>query len=187
MTDVSQNLTHLDVDFNESTDLANLCLRLRGGLSFELQEHGKRPCYVVHDETSSSYYEIGIPEYAFLSVLDGNTTLQQAIEETSGRMGDEALTIRDAIRICHWLMQSGLASSTSGNSSNVAHLLEQVESQSTQKAVGHLNPLFIKLPLGNPQPLIKAVSPFLGWLGSQAFFVIWCGVLLLAIYRLILQ
>ena len=187
MTGPLQNSTDSNVDFNESTDLANLCLRLRGGLRFELQENGKKPCYVVHDETSSSYYEIGIPEYAFISVLDGNTTLQQAIEETSNRMGGEALTIRDAIRICHWLMQSGLASSADGSSSNVEHLLEQVESQSNQKVVGQLNPLFIKLPLGNPQPLIKAVSPFLGWLGSQAFFTIWCGVFLLAIYRLFLK
>jgi len=172
------------VDLNESADLANLCLRLRGGLSFELQEHSGQSCYVVHDETSSSFYEIGIPEYAFLSVLDGQTTLQQAIEESSSRLGNDALTVRDAIRICHWLVQSGLAKVADSSGSNAEHLLEQIDSQSKQKVLGQLNPLFIKLPLGNPEPLIKTLRPLLGWIASPFFFVVWCAVLVTAVYQL---
>ncbi len=172
--------THLD----ESTDLANLRLRLRGGLSFDLQEYGGKRCYVIHDETSSSYFQIGIPEYAFLSVLDGNTTLQAAVQETSHRLGHEALTIRDAVRIGHWLIESGLANSVDGSGSqtnSASVLLERRKSQQQQKSVAQLNPLFIKLPLGNPQALIRLLSCFFGWLCSGFFLGIWVAVVMYAI------
>ena len=174
-------------NINESTDLANLRLKLRGGLTFELQEHGQTRCYVIHDETSSNYFQIGIPEYAFLSVLDGNTNLQQAIEETAYRLGDEALTIREAVRVSHWLIESGLANAIDDAGTvlgNWEHLIEQSQNRSQQKIVSQLNPLFIRFPLGNPQRLIRSLTPAFGWIGSKSFFAIWLSVVAFAAFCL---
>ena len=175
---------------NESTDLANLQLKLRDGLGFELQEHGESRCYVVHDETSSNYYQIGIPEYAFLSVLDGKSNLQQAIEATADQLGNNALTIRDATRISHWLLESGLANAVdqSGNLlTNSGQLIEQVESRSRQKIVSQVNPMFIRLPLGSPHAFIKSIAPLLGWICSIPFLAIWIGVVAFASIRIFQQ
>ncbi len=177
-------------NYNESTDLANLRLKLRGGLGFELQEHGESRCYVVHDETSSNYYQIGIPEYAFLSVLDGKSSLQEAIEATAGQLGNNALTVRDAVRISHWLLESGLANAVdqSGNLlANSGQLIEQVESRSRQKIVSQVNPMFIRLPLGSPHALIKSIAPLLGWICSIPFLAIWIGVVAFASIRIFQQ
>jgi putative peptide zinc metalloprotease protein len=117
-------------------------------------------------------------------VLDGNTTLQAAVQETSHRLGHEALTIRDAVRIGHWLIESGLANSVDGSGSqtnSASVLLERRKSQQQQKSVAQLNPLFIKLPLGNPQALIRLLSCFFGWLCSGFFLGIWVAVVMYAI------
>lgn len=176
--------------YNESTDLANLRLKLRGGLEFELQEHGDTRCYVIQDQTSSNYFQIGLPEYAFLSVLDGRTSLQGAIEETSGRLGEQALTIRDAVRISHWLLQEGLANAVDETGvlfGNSEQLLEQTETQAQQQFVSQLNPLFLRLPLGSPQAFIKAISPLFGWVCSIPFLAIWIAVVAFAIARVMQQ
>ena len=56
---------------NEALELGNVRLRLRDGLRFELHEYAGEPCYVVKDNTSSSFYQVGLGEYAFISLLDG--------------------------------------------------------------------------------------------------------------------
>lgn len=175
---------------NESTDLANLRLKLRAGLDFELQEHGGAPCYVIFDETSSNYFQIGVPEYAFLSVLDGNTTLQQAIQETSTRLGDDALTIRDAVRIGHWLLESGLANAVDDSGSmlsNITRVLEKNSAQARQKITSQLNPLFMRLPLGSPQAFIQPLAAMFGWVCSIGFFAIWAAIVVFAMVRVFQQ
>jgi putative peptide zinc metalloprotease protein len=177
-------------NYNESTDLANLQLKLRAGLDFELREHGQTRCYVVHDETSSNYFQIGVPEYAFLSVLDGKTNLQEAIEATAHQLKDDALTIRDAVRISHWLLESGLANAVdqSGNVlTGSEHLIDQADSRSRQKVVSQSNPMFIRLPLGNPSAFIKFIAPLFGWICSIPFLAVWIGVVAFAIIRVFQQ
>lgn len=170
-------------NLNESIDLANLRLKLRGGLEFHLQEHGDTCCWVIHDETTSNYFQVGIPEYAFISVHDGNTTLQQAVQETARRLGEDALTIREAIRISHWLLESGLANAVNQHGaliSDAGELLDQTEQHARQQRVSKLNPLFIRLPLGCPQSLFNMIAPIAGWIASRAFFVVWMATVVYA-------
>ena len=175
---------------NETIDLANLRLRLRRGLNFELQEQGNIQCYVVHDETSSNYFQIGIPEYAFLSVFDGKTTLQQAVQETALRLGKDALSIRDAVRLAQWLIESGLANAVDESGTpltNALSLIEKIETQNEQKIVSQLNPLFIRLPLRNLHVLFDALTPIFCWMKSKTFFVIWSFVVAFAMARVFQQ
>ena len=173
---------------DESAELANLRLKLRSDLDFDFQEQGKDGCYVVLDETSSGYFQIGIPEYALLSMMDGGTTLQEAVQETSHRLGDEALTVRDAVRITHWALESGLASVVGDDGvviNNSNRWLEKDESIAKQSIVSRLNPLFIRVPLGNPAHLIAAVATPLGWLCSKSFLLVWLAVVGLAFFQLL--
>lgn len=173
----------MEQKFDESAELANLRLKLRAGLDFEYQEHGDESCYVLLDETSSGYFQIGIPEYAFMSLLEGTTTLQDALQETSHRLGDQALTMRDAVRIAHWSLESGLANVVDSEGvviNNADRWLEKDDSQATQTFVSRLNPLFIRIPVGNPEPIIASFSRWLGWLCSGWFFAVWMAVVIFA-------
>jgi putative peptide zinc metalloprotease protein len=175
-------------DQRESVELANLQLRLRNGLSFQLREHGGEASYVLHDETTGGYFQIGVPEYAFISVLDGKRCLQDAVQEISLRLGDDALTMREAIRVSHWLVESGLAQAATADGrlshDNQTFLLEQLDQHAKQEIVSRLNPLFIKLPLGNPQPLLEKLNPTLGGIVSKQFAFVWIATILFGIYRI---
>lgn len=175
---------------NETSELANLRLRLRSALEFRLHEHGGVPSFVIENKRSTEFFQIGLPEYTFISLLDGNHSLQTALEKTENRLGADAFTLHDAIRTGHWLIESGLAETIDERGQqqpvSIEHLLERDEQATNQKMVSQLNPLFLKLPLGNPQPLLKALSPLMGWPTSKMFFFVWLIVMLVAAFRLLL-
>lgn len=176
---------------NQTLDLANLRLRLRSGLNFELQEFNGEPCYVVKNEVTSSYFQIGLTEYAFISLLDGDTSLQEAVRQTSYLLGENAFTLHDGAGTYQWLLQNGFADPVN-ESDNVAHtnvefLLSEIQSQKRNQIASQLNPLFLKFPLFNPQRLLRAVAPMLGWIFSRTFLLVWVCVILAAAISLVLN
>ena len=76
---------------SSTVELANVTLTLRDDLKFSVQHYGGEPCYLIEDERNSRFYRIGIPEYTLLSLLDGTTTVREAIAQTSDTMGADAL------------------------------------------------------------------------------------------------
>lgn len=168
---------------NEAMEIANARLRLRRGLRFELQEHGGQPTYVVHDESKGSFFQLGIPEYAFVSLLDGSTSIEQAVHETAARLGEDAFTMRSAIVTSQWLLQNQLADAvdaTNTSKVNVPHILEQRRDTKNAKRAAESNPLFIKIPIGNPQSFLRVASRAFGWMTTTGFFFIWLAVLVVA-------
>ena len=161
---------------NEAFDLANLRIRLRHGLKFDLREYGGEPSYVVRHQVSSSFFQIGVPEYAFISLLDGTTSIQEAVQLTACQLGEDAFTIQDGVGTCQWLIQHGFADPVTdacdAAQTSLDYLLEEIKSQQSRRLVSQLNPLFFKLPLFNPQPMLRAVFPYIGWIASRLFFVI---------------
>ncbi len=169
---------------NEALDLANLRLRLRDELRFELQENGGEPCYIVKNQNSSEYFQIGIAEYAFISLLDGATTVQEAVQEIAYKLGEDAFSVRDALGTAHWLIQNRLAdpvSNSGGSHSSFDYLCEEKKTKKNNRLVSQLNPLFIKTPLFNPGQFFQAVSSRLGWIASRSMLMIWSAVILVAL------
>jgi putative peptide zinc metalloprotease protein len=173
----------------DAFDLANLRLRLRRSLKFELQEYGGRPCYIVKNQVTSAYYQVGIAEYAFISLLDGTLSLQQAVQQTAYKLGEDAFSIRDAVKTCQWLIQHGFADplTTAGDAAQtkIDYLLEERSTQKRQRVISRLNPLFIKLPIFNPTSLLEACSPKIGWIASKTFFGVWVALIIAAVLCLI--
>lgn len=172
---------------NEALEVANVRLRLRRGLKFKLHEYGGQPSYVIQERTASGYFQLGIPEYAFVSLLDGKTTVQEAVQQTSGTLGEEAFTIRDAIGTCQWLLKNGLADAVDQKSTahaSVGNLFEQLEENQKAKRLAQANPLFLKLPIGDPEPIIRKIAPMFGWIASRAFLVVWIVTMAVAGYFL---
>lgn len=67
-----------DID-HSSYELGAIQLKLRRDLSFRRQSFGDEPCYVIEDATASRFYRVGVSEYTFLSLLDGNTSIADAV------------------------------------------------------------------------------------------------------------
>ena len=134
-------------------DLHQVVVKLRNDLRFTPQTDGGRPYYVVEDTVRSKFYRIGLPEYTFISLLDGKTTIGDAIRLTAAALADDGFGDADAAGICRWLVDANLAH-TAG-SSKPSHLIEAATGARRRKGWQWFNPIVFRLPLLFPDSLFR--------------------------------
>ncbi len=122
-----------------TVELANCKLRLRDDLAFHLQEYGGVQCYLIEDELNSRFYRVGLSEYHLISLLDGRTPLSKAVAMSSAEKGKHAVGEMEAVTICKWLIDSGLATTDASRRSE--RLLETYEEANRKKNLTKLNPV----------------------------------------------
>lgn len=99
-------------------ELGEIRLTLRSDLSFRRHEFRDQACCIVEDRAESRFHRMGVPEYAFLSLLDGRTTISEAVAVVASRQGSDAFSETQAAAFCSWLIESGLASTAQSESSD---------------------------------------------------------------------
>ncbi len=165
-------------------DLGLMILALRPDLRFMPRTAGGEPCYLVEDAVNSKYYTIGIPEYTFISCLDGRTSVAKALSLTARAVPQDALTEDDAATICRWLIDAELAFTAESTDS-------QRLAQAANKRAGfqwtQWNPLFMKLPLCFPDRVLDRMLPWTGWLYSGTTGAVTFALVLVAAYRVFAQ
>ena len=138
-------------------------LKVRSDLIFTAQRSGRDALCHIEDPTRGKFFRIGFAEYTFLSLLDGKTSVAQAITLTARALGPDAFTDREATAICVWLLENKLAESSDGGVGQPA-------------AQGHfarrLNPFWMKIPLCNPDRMLNGLNPLLRWTQSAAMGVL---------------
>ena len=155
-----------------TVELTRTRLKLRDDLMFIPQRYGAETFYHVEVSTTSEYYRIGYPEYVFVSLLNGRTSFAQALAVTSQKLGAGSLNQFQAMTVYSWLLDNGLASfsdtdvTASGATSSVRL------AGSSERWWKKLNPLWIKVPLGRPEALLKALQPACGWIFSVPAFAL---------------
>ena len=170
--------------FDETSDLTNTCLRLRHGIEFEIRESASEVHCLITDEVKGEYYQVGLPEYALISLLDGRTSLHQAVSACASRLGDDAIDRQEAISIFHWLVNTGLAEPIDMTLQSVgalARIQSRGERQHHAVNLGRLNLLFMKLPLGDPESILSWITPRFSWITGHSFFSIWLAVCTMAV------
>lgn len=139
-------------------------LRLTDDLIFAPQAYGQTTYYHVEVPSQGQFYRVGYAEYVFLSLLDGNRTVAQALTLTARSLGARALSHTEGIQVAHWLIDNGLAQFVDNDS------LECYSPRSQSNGLGplwrHVNPFWMKLSFGSPDRIFTRILPVLGWLFS---------------------
>ena len=160
-------------------ELRQLRPRLRDEVSCTWQSHGGAECYVLEDETRGSFFRIGLPEYTFVSLLDGRTTVGDAITQAVSVLGQDAFDEQQAAVICHWLAESKLLATEGAGRDN-----DSASQADAARAARRLNPLSMRLPLGCPQPVLLVLDGLLGGMFSLGGLLLWLMVMIVAMWQL---
>ena len=171
---------HQCVPHHATVELAGVVLKLRDGLTFSLRTHGGQHVYIVEDEINSKYYRIGIPEYTFLSLLDGHATVGEAMGRSAAVLGDQALSEREVGAICKWLVDCQLAESEESRGTH--RLMEANQKNAIRRAMARFHPVTPKFPLFNPDDLLSRIDRVFGWLFSFPVFLLWLIVVIIGGY-----
>lgn len=119
--------------------------------------------YQLEDPVGVKFYRVGRAEYVFISLLDGRTSLAEAVTASSRTLGDLAFTEQEATSICLWLIETGLAAPTEGS-------LDSSPSKAPALS-SYLNPFWMKVPLLQPERLLDLVLPWVRWSFSTSAMI----------------
>lgn len=153
---------------SSTRELLQSRLRLREDVFFWPQNYGDKTWYHIESRANGRFFRVGLSEYTFISLLDGETSLGEAISLTARVLGPDAFDEEQASVLVLWLIDSGLA--TSGNASSQTAQVEQ--KKQVAKLAEKLNPFWLKLPIANPDRLIERLLPAFGWLQAWPAMVV---------------
>lgn len=166
----------------ETFEFSQARLKLNNSLRFTMRQSGDSIHYMVEDEVTGRFFRVGLPQYTFLTMLDGRRTVSTALMKTATLLREHAIDETEAASLCKWAIESGLVESETGNSS--ARRAEQHELMKKQKMVSYLNPMMMRIPLFNPDPFVTRVTQYLGFLVSPMGMMLWLFVAFYGFFQL---
>ena len=155
----------------ETFEFGQACLRTKSSLRFSMRESGTDIWYIVEDEATGSFFRIGLPQYTFLSLLDGRRTVNSALMRTASLLRQHALDENEIANICKWAIESGLVETELLNSAS--RRATQENRQAMTKAMAWLNPITFKIPLFQPDGFVTRLERYCGWLVSPGGAILW--------------
>lgn len=161
--------------------LGQRTLKLRDDLVWTPQLGDGQPYYQVEDPLNSTFFRVGVAEYAFIALLDGKTPIDAAVRRSAQAMPNNALSEPEAAAVCEWLLDSKLAQTHETTGSN-----KQNPAQTQQRLVTGMNrwnPLALRIALCHPDRLFQTLSPWFQGLFSVPAFIAWLLLVGGALYR----
>src|SRR3954465_9628546 len=140
--------------------------------------------YVVRDPAGNQYHRLSDAAYRFVGSLDGTRTVGQAWGLVGGQLEDEAPAQPEVIQILSQLHAANLLDSDITADSTV--LLRRHKMQMKRKMQGRLmNVLFPRIPLWDPDSVLKKWLPVARALMSPVGAIIWVIVVAAAVFMMI--
>ncbi len=148
--------------------------KLRTDLTWTLHQFADGASYAVSDPTTGLNYQVGLAEYAFASMLDGETSVAEAaaaVRDLADRSSNDLPAIEDADgeMIAGWLLNMKLA--TSGK--------PQADQPPARSKQTRFSALSIKMPLGDPGRIVATLSAHFGWLATRSALA--CYLIMIAV------
>lgn len=129
----------------------------------------KETWYRVECPATERFFRLGATEYAFLSFLDGKSTVADVISQMA-QSGDEfAIEERQGEVIVSWLIENRLIE---GDDTEAVGLEQSIQTHQQRRLAEVLNPFWMKFPLVRPDRWIVWCLPSVNWLFSPAAFVL---------------
>jgi len=145
--------------------------RLRPGLRFTPAPDGEGHAYIVEDTARHIFYRIGPEEYLLLAHLNQASSLEDLLERCAADSGDTMLSPEQAMTVLNWASAKQLLQS-SGTDQFQARMNEDRQARGLRR-LGRINLVSFKIPLGNPDPILKKIAPWLMFLTSPAIILLW--------------
>src|SRR4051812_44732742 len=149
----------------------SLKIRLRADLNVEHQLYEGRSFFVVKDPVGLRYYRLKDNEHFLLQFLDGRHTLEEAQKAYEKEYRPERLKLEDLEGFAQQLLTAGLALSDSPRAGK--QLFERRGKRIRREWMQTLsNILYIKIPIFDPERILKWQLGYVGWIFSLWFFTL---------------
>jgi putative peptide zinc metalloprotease protein len=162
--------------------VAGLKPRLRSHAEIHRHHYRGELWYVLQDHASGRFQRFTPVAYQIIGLMDGKRTVQEIWDTVRARLGEEAPTQEEVVRLLSQLhavdaLQSDVVPDTS-------ELLKRFEKQRFGKWKQNLrSPLFMRFPLIDPERFLARyrwfARPFFSWAGM----ILWLTVVAWAVFQ----
>lgn len=169
----------------QTLELSQVRLEIRESLRFTQRQSGDVPWYLVEDEATGKFFQIGLPQYTFLSLLNGKRNVHEALMHTASVLPEHAIDEQEAASLCKWAIDSDLVRTEFSDS--LYHRDKKRFAELKQQSFALLNPITVKIPLLKPDAWFTKLNRWFGWLISPWGALIWLSVVLTGFFQLLLN
>ncbi|CAN5758577.1 efflux RND transporter periplasmic adaptor subunit [soil metagenome] len=142
--------------------------RLRPGCQLVFQQFRGEASYVLEDPNSGQFFRLGLPEETLLRKLDGSMTGIEIIHAHQHNPQPGELDAATALSLLNMLYMSGLLD-------HAPPAAARPPGRRTRNLFLQ-NPLFIRIPVGNPDPMLTALEARTRWLFKPWFLLLFVGL-----------
>lgn len=154
--------------------------RLRRDLLFTPVREGQETLYVIEDPIRHLFYRVGREEYLLISGLNHFDSLDALLDRVAAESGT-FFTAEQAQTIFAWLSSRQLLQAE--DAGPLLGVVAQERAFQGVRRFSRLNLISFKLPLTNPDPLLRRCG-FLSWLTGMPFFLLWLALSIAALSTL---
>ena len=142
---------------------------------------GDESHYVVEDPRRQKFFRIGWREYAVLARLDGTRPIGAVLAQAANDRG--GLAAEEAWAVCQWAVQAQLV--VAANSHEASSTSPSPLAAPRRAASGwwpaHFSPMYIQIPICNPDRALAALLPAVRWLFSKPSVLVWLLTIAVAV------
>ncbi len=165
---------------NEVERRKQIKIRLRSDLGIEPQKYEGRTYYVVKDPISLRYYRLKDHEHFLIRYMDGKHTLEDAQKEYEKRYRPDRLKLEELEAFAQQLLTAGLAQNESPRAGQ--QLFDRRKKRKRTEWMQTLtNILYIKIPVIDPDRILKKMLRYVGFIFTMSFFLLSVGFMLAAV------
>jgi putative peptide zinc metalloprotease protein len=154
--------------------------RLRGHAQIHRHAYRGQVWYVIEDRIGGKHHRFNFAAYRVISLMDGRRDMNALWQVLLADLNDDTPTQDEVIRLLGELHSADLV--LADMTPDVAELFERRGRQQRRKWIGRVgNPVALRFPLFDPDPLLKrmlrGLAPLLGWPGV----LLWLAVVVPAL------
>lgn len=160
--------------------------RLRPGLRFIPSPNQGEQAFIIEDTARHLFYRVGLEEYLLLAHLDNATSLEDLLGKCAAASDSSTvLSPEQAMTVLNWAAAKQLLQTSS--TSQFLDRVEQERQARKMRRLGKINLVSFKIPLGNPDPVLRKIAPRLMFLTSPAIMALWLLGGIMALTQLIIR
>lgn len=157
--------------------VADLIPRLRPHAQIHRQRFRNETWYILQDHQSGRYHRISPVANLMLNLMDGRRTVRDIWQAVAERIEDDPPTQDEVIQLLGQLHSSDLL--IGEVPPDFDELADRAGEQSRKAVLQRLrNPLALRMPLFDPDPLLDALLPLYRPIYTVFGFVVWLGLVI---------
>jgi putative peptide zinc metalloprotease protein len=161
-------------------------LKVRPDLQVYEQKYEGKTYHVVKDPVCLRYYRFNRQEYFVFQQFDGEHTLEQIRDGFEDEFKPHRLEYQDLEAFARQLVTAGLVQHEQQGAGK--HLFERrAKQRRTKRLAAVTNILYLKIPVFDPDRILTWMYKYLSWIFTRWFFVLSVGLMLAAIFHVLLH